>query len=361
MESLFSRDMERAKEEGSEMRTGIAAIWDLLARGSYERIREVWRMKPAVSHADDKGLLPRVPERGEMLRRIAKAYLVSLVLLTLCLLTVSALRQLQAGDFTGGQGPKLILLSIPFTAAMTVPMSVFLAVSFVALGVARAPREVRLQSAKTYYFALLAPTLLFSAGIGLVSFALNTELVPRANAHYEDVRYGRPGYHGDRSMTLSQLQSKQYLLNAELLAHENALKFMQNRPATPEETLSLNIAPWTLNVRETKIAAMSNAIEIHKKYALAVACVVLSLAAVALTPGRTRHGTPLLALSSVAVFTFYYICLMAGESMAEQLLISPWQAMWAANEFILISALLLLWYRFKSEGSTQPAEARLTM
>lgn len=92
-------------------------------------------------------------------------------------------------------------------------------------------------------------------------------------------------------------------------------------------------------------------VEIHKKFALAVACVVFVLLGAPIALRFPRGGVGLVIGASLAVFALYYVCLIAGESFADDGKLPPWLAMWAANVvFTLVGA--LLYARMGREGST---------
>ena len=57
--------------------------------------------------------------------------------------------------------------------------------------------------------------------------------------------------------------------------------------------------------------------------------------------------------ASAFVFAGYYLSLMAGEVLADRLVISPFVAMWMANVLLLSVALLLVW---QPGGPTRGAE-----
>lgn len=71
-------------------------------------------------------------------------------------------------------------------------------------------------------------------------------------------------------------------------------------------------------------------VEIHKKFALPVACVVFVLIGAPIGM-RVRRGGPAVAFVSIGFFLFYYVCLIGGEELANRLLLPPWVAMWLAN------------------------------
>lgn len=71
-------------------------------------------------------------------------------------------------------------------------------------------------------------------------------------------------------------------------------------------------------------------VEVHKKYSLAFACVVFVLVGAPLGV-RVRRGGLTVGFLSLAFFLFYFICLVAGEGLAERLLLPPALAMWLPN------------------------------
>ncbi len=77
-----------------------------------------------------------------------------------------------------------------------------------------------------------------------------------------------------------------------------------------------------------RIAGLS--VEIHKKFALPVACVVFVLLGAPLGM-RVRRAGPAVAFVSIAFFLFYYLCLIGGEELANRLMLPPWLSMWLPN------------------------------
>ena len=92
-------------------------------------------------------------------------------------------------------------------------------------------------------------------------------------------------------------------------------------------------------------------VEIHKKFSLAVACIVFVLLGAPIALRFPRGGVGLVIGASLGVFALYYVCLIAGESMADDGVLPPWVAMWAANlVFTLVGVVLFL--RMGREGNT---------
>ena len=95
----------------------------------------------------------------------------------------------------------------------------------------------------------------------------------------------------------------------------------------------------------------SYGVEIHKKFALAVACFVFVLLGAPIALRFPRGGVGLTIGVSLFVFALYYICLIAGESIAKRGLMPAVVSMWMAN---VVFALVALWMLTKmgQEGST---------
>ena len=92
-------------------------------------------------------------------------------------------------------------------------------------------------------------------------------------------------------------------------------------------------------------------VEIHKKFSLAVACIVFVLLGAPIALRFPRGGVGLVIGASLGVFALYYVCLIAGESMADDGVLPPWVAMWAANMVFTVVG-LFLFVRMGREGST---------
>lgn len=92
-------------------------------------------------------------------------------------------------------------------------------------------------------------------------------------------------------------------------------------------------------------------VEIQKKFALSAACVVFVLLGAPIALRFPRGGVGLVIGVSLAVFALYYIGLIAGEALADKLILSPFWAMWAANFLLTIVGLFFL-ARVGKSGAT---------
>ncbi len=113
------------------------------------------------------------------------------------------------------------------------------------------------------------------------------------------------------------------------------------------------VAVEGLRIRLQDTAQLMNSygVEIHKKFALAVACFVFVLLGAPIALRFPRGGVGLTIGVSLFVFALYYVCLIAGESIAKRGFMPAVVSMWMAN---VIFALIALWMlaRMGQEGST---------
>jgi LPS export ABC transporter permease LptF/LPS export ABC transporter permease LptG len=114
---------------------------------------------------------------------------------------------------------------------------------------------------------------------------------------------------GDREMTLGELRARILGLTA------------QGRPAR-------EIAPYQ--------------VELHKKFAIAAACLVFGLLGVALSLGSRKEARSAAFSLSIAVIFIYYVFIRLGEQAGDTGLLSPLLAMWGANIVLGAAAFALL-------------------
>jgi lipopolysaccharide export system permease protein len=92
-------------------------------------------------------------------------------------------------------------------------------------------------------------------------------------------------------------------------------------------------------------------VEIHKKFSLAVACVVFVLVGAPIALRFPRGGVGLVIGVSLAIFALYYVGLIGGEALADRGIISPFWGMWGANVIIAVLGLVMT-ARMGREGET---------
>ncbi len=303
MLQLFERELARSAS-GSVLvvvRTALAGSGDLLARGVVERVSAEQR---AFDHTQVNALIQTV-----------RVFAIACAVMTALMVWNFVSRQSHPAP--GGQPFGLAWYAAPFTMAMTIPMALFVAVLWAAR---------RRSAGRDRSSVRLAPQLLLAACVSVLCFALNAEVVPRSNAQLVSIMTGKPNTPaGDRTMTLTTLMRSSALLER-----------------------SVEKAPDSFAVATARQQLANYGVEIHKKFALAAASVLLVLLALALAqwlpPVANGIGVAMVAVTSVTVFAGYYALITGGERMADHAVVWPALAMWSGNivAFLLAATLLRL-------------------
>jgi lipopolysaccharide export system permease protein len=99
-------------------------------------------------------------------------------------------------------------------------------------------------------------------------------------------------------------------------------------------------------------------VEVHKKWALSLSCLVFVMVAIPLALRFPRSGMGLVIGGAVIVFTVYYIGLTAGEGLGDRGILTPFWAMWTPNVVMSIFAVAGLAVVRRSAGTTRGGEIR---
>jgi lipopolysaccharide export system permease protein len=179
-------------------------------------------------------------------------------------------------------------------------------------------------------------------------------------------------YRSDREMSIGMLresiadkrrQIRQHLANVNVQARqhfENKLElldrqgrgeyFARQRPLPPgrlgsgvEERLrdTARMENGSVDAYERQIRSLQ--VEVHKKYAIPVACLVFVLLGAPLAIRSGRSGMTMAIGFSIACFFLYYLFITGGEKLADRELLSPFVAMWLANIVFGALGALLTW------------------
>jgi lipopolysaccharide export system permease protein len=116
------------------------------------------------------------------------------------------------------------------------------------------------------------------------------------------------------------------LMGSALLHRRSALEELSAR----DPRFEMNANLWDLERRALQRRSAGLSVEIHKKFALPVACVVFVLIGAPIGM-RVKRAGPAVAFVSIGFFLFYYVCLIGGEELANRLILPAWLAMWLAN------------------------------
>jgi lipopolysaccharide export system permease protein len=106
-------------------------------------------------------------------------------------------------------------------------------------------------------------------------------------------------------------------------------------------------------VREADLRADRYAVEVHKKWAISMACITFVILGIVMALRFPRGGIGLVIGGGLLVFSIHYIGLTAGESLADRGHVAPWLAMWAPNIALTIIGVLGLFWVSRESGSTR--------
>lgn len=244
----------------------------------------------------------------------------------------------QLPDLTGKGLPSsvivdVLVLSVPFIVAVTLPMAVLVAVlrAFTRLG---AENEItELLPSGLSVVRLVSPVLWAAACVAALSFLWNDQLLPRSNHHLRTLlaesQRQKPSlaadhvYKSDREMTIHELR------RAAKSAQEDAGRAAVEGRRAMEHAARQRAAMYE--------------VEIQKKYAIAAACAVFALVGAPIGLRFRRGGLGLVIGVSSAVFVMYYVWLIGGEELADRLIVSPLAAMWTLNLVLGAVGLVALW------------------
>lgn len=121
--------------------------------------------------------------------------------------------------------------------------------------------------------------------------------------------------------------------------------------APPPTSVSSVIETARMRVAQDRRAINTNAVELHKKFAISVACTVFVLVGAPIALRFPRGGVGLVIGASLVIFGIYYVGLIAGEALADRAILTPFFAMWGANILLTAVAVVLL-ARMGREGAT---------
>jgi lipopolysaccharide export system permease protein len=133
-----------------------------------------------------------------------------------------------------------------------------------------------------------------------------------------------------------------------------------SRPAvTPAARPKVKLSSWSEvataadRVREADRRADRYAVEVHKKWAISLACISFVIVGIVMALRFPRAGIGLVIGGGLAVFSVHYVGLTAGESLADRGHVSPWLAMWTPNIVLTIIGILGLVRVSRESGTTR--------
>jgi lipopolysaccharide export system permease protein len=121
--------------------------------------------------------------------------------------------------------------------------------------------------------------------------------------------------------------------------------------------------PSDLTVQQMELEQARSArdrfgVEIHKKFSLAVACIVLAFVGAPIAVRFPRGGVGLVIGVSFAIFALYYVGLTVGEALSDKGILQPFWAMWLGNVIFFIAGCFLYARMGHETGNTRGGDWR---
>jgi hypothetical protein len=106
-------------------------------------------------------------------------------------------------------------------------------------------------------------------------------------------------------------------------------------------------------IRSSSARADQYLVEVHKKWAISVACLVFAVVGIPMALRFPRGGMGLVIGGGLAVFSIYYVGLIAGEGLGNRDIVDPWVAMWAPNIIFAVLGIIGIWRVSRESGTTR--------
>ena len=114
------------------------------------------------------------------------------------------------------------------------------------------------------------------------------------------------------------------------------------------KTMKSLLGNYSKDITYKKIIITKHKIELHRKYSLAFACIILFLIGAPLGSIIKKGGFGLPAVISISFFLLYHVLSMIGEKSAKDLSIEAYEGIWLSN-IVFIPISLFLIYKAKND------------
>jgi lipopolysaccharide export system permease protein len=120
---------------------------------------------------------------------------------------------------------------------------------------------------------------------------------------------------------------------------------VQDPQGLPPDRVTENTARTTNTMadmeKSLRLSAIKYRVEIHKKYAIAFACIVFVLIGAPLAIRFPRGGVGMVITASVVIFAIFWVFLIGGETLADRGYLGPGVSMWLPNLVLLPLGIVL--------------------
>jgi lipopolysaccharide export system permease protein len=131
------------------------------------------------------------------------------------------------------------------------------------------------------------------------------------------------------------------------------------KPAPPLRLTSRAEVSLALErAKDADLRADRYMVEVHKKWAISMACISFVLIGMAMALRFPRGGMGLVIGGGLAVFSIYYVGLTAGEALSDRGLLSPALSMWLPNIILTVVGVLGLIHVNRQPGLNRGGDFR---
>ena len=162
-------------------------------------------------------------------------------------------------------------------------------------------------------------------------------------------------YRGDRELNVEAMEDiitghkgKILEVNTDIDSISTIISELENQEKLNEkENQQLNRLQNSRRIKNEKLGNYEKKIriyevEIHKKYALAFACLIFVLIGAPVGMMTKSNGVGMAFTVSSFVFMIYYGALTGGEELADKGIVSPWLSMWISNIILGLVGIYLI-------------------
>lgn len=161
-------------------------------------------------------------------------------------------------------------------------------------------------------------------------------------------------YRGDRELSSKAMQKivnekkeKISEVENELVSIKASINKLEQEDEAVLDKKELKNNYNRLNMRTDKISSLKSdvrkyQVEIHKKYAIAFACLIFVLIGAPIGMMTKTSGVGMAFSVSALIFLIYYGALTLGEELADKGVVSPFLAMWISNIIFCIVGIYLV-------------------
>lgn len=275
------------------------------------------------------------PLGHDTLHAWARSFLLTFIGLTVILFGNQVWKRLppfEAGGLDPAQAATILLLTLPFIMALTLPAAVLISTAY------SFSHPSAVEAAAHGLVRLLRPTLLVALGLTVVTYVVVDQVVPRTNAALRErfialqVPPGTPSMahiRGDREMTIAEMTA---------VVREAEVGMLKAGASVDLESMDAAAA----RVAQYRV-------EIEKKRAIAVACLVFALTGAGVGLRFAGRGRWFPAGVGLGLFALHYMAMIAGEGLGDRRMLSPALAMWGGDFVFALVGVTLLWQTSRAQ------------